>query len=434
MNRKILYSILLGSLLLLGTSCLNYDDLIPENYNKILLLKETGVKDITLYNTGEDGNYEFTILKAGNNPMATAQAEVKVLSEAELALHSQSVGADYKLLPSSVYELKDGVLSFAESQQYLHRNIVLKTSLIDELLLSDPSSNYVLPVRLISTNDSVNTEKDLVILRPRVVTPVVAYHVNSATLNVSGESSTYQLYLELPFVSLWDFEVSVVVDPDAVPAGYSLVPSNLFTIENEGKVQFKTGSRLSEPLNVKVDNSNLFGASFVIPFKVTSTSMAGFDFPSDHFLLNTAFNKIQITEEMLSTNAQESYEGPIANLIDNNPASFFHTAWSYAIADAHYFQVKLPTAISRVQFTYQNRINANGKPQDFKILVSDNGTNWTELTRIDTGLPTDPGSTYTSSVLNAAQPFSYFRFEVHRTNSGSAPTFFNMAEFSMYGK
>ena len=162
--------------------------------------------------------------------------------------------------------------------------------------------------------------------------------------------------------------------------------------------------------------------------------MAGFDFPSDHFLLNTAFNKIQITEEMLSTNAQEPYEGPIANLIDNNPASFFHTAWSYAIADAHYFQVKLPTAISRVQFTYQNRINTNGKPQDFKILVSDNGTNWTELTRIDTGLPTDPGSTYTSSVLNAAQPFSYFRFEVHRTNSGSAPTFFNMAEFSMYGR
>ena len=71
MNKKIIYTMLISSMLILLNSCLNYDDLIPASYDKILLLKEPGVKDITLYSTGEDGNYEFIVLKAGNKLSAS---------------------------------------------------------------------------------------------------------------------------------------------------------------------------------------------------------------------------------------------------------------------------------------------------------------------------------------------------------------------------
>ena len=38
--------------------------------------------------------------------------------------------------------------------------------------------------------------------------------------------------------------------------------------------------------------------------------------------------QLALTEKQLSTNAQEASEGPIANLIDGNTGSYFHTAWS----------------------------------------------------------------------------------------------------------
>lgn len=90
MNKKIIYIALFG-LLMLGFSCETYEDLIPEKYNKILALKTVGEQNITLYETGEDGTYGFTILKGGNNTNASAQAEIKVMNEMELEIYSQEV-------------------------------------------------------------------------------------------------------------------------------------------------------------------------------------------------------------------------------------------------------------------------------------------------------------------------------------------------------
>lgn len=50
--------------------------------------------------------------------------------------------------------------------------------------------------------------------------------------------------------------------------------------------------------------------------------------------------QLALTEEQLSTNAQEASEGPIANLIDGNTGSYFHTAWSGTVpASPHWFQI-----------------------------------------------------------------------------------------------
>jgi hypothetical protein len=65
-------------------------------------------------------------------------------------------------------------------------------------------------------------------------------------------------------------------------------------------------------------------------------------------------------------------------------------------------------------------------------MVSANGTEWTELIRITSGLPTGAGSTYESAYLAAKAPFKYFRFVVNATNDGQGPRFFNMAEFALY--
>lgn len=142
--------------------------------------------------------------------------------------------------------------------------------------------------------------------------------------------------------------------------------------------------------------------------------------------------KIPLRVDMLSSNAQEPREGPIANLIDGNPGTFFHSLWSGSISEMHYFQVALDEPIDGCVFWYQNRNNSNGKAQDVSIMVSANGTEWTELIHITSGLPTGAGSTYESAYLAAETPFKYFRFVVNATNDGRGPRFFNMAEFALY--
>ncbi len=141
---------------------------------------------------------------------------------------------------------------------------------------------------------------------------------------------------------------------------------------------------------------------------------------------------IALTESMLSSNAQEPNEGPIRNLLDNNAGTFFHSAWSYSISVAHYLQVALPEPVSIFKFWYQNRNNSNGKPTDVTISVSNDGQNWRVLIPHLTGLPTGASSTYESKPIFADEPFSYFRFTVNKTNGGTAPTYFNMAELKMY--
>lgn len=433
MNKIKTYIALFG-LLILGYSCETYEDLIPGEYDKILSLKNVGEQNITLYETGEDGKYELTVLKGGNNPTASAQAEIKIMSDMELEIYSQTVGKQYNLIPSNLYELKDPNVQFDPSEKYLQREITLKTNGINELLKENGSANYVLPVLLTSTTDSINAEKELLILKPQVVVPVVSYFTDNVTLNVQGDEAVYEFYLELPFTSLWDFEATIEVDESALPAGSTLIPSSQYSIENDGVVTFEKGNQMSNPLKITVKNTNAFGSGYALPFKITNVTMSGFTTPETNFILYAAYNRIPLNVDMLSTNAQEVNEGPIANLIDDNPATFFHSAWSFAVADPHYFQVDLKNEITKYRFDYQNRNNANGKPTDVKIMVSSNGSDWEELAHIDSGLPTEAGSKYSSVEYTASKPFKHFRFVVHKTNSGTAPTFFNMAEFSIYGK
>jgi hypothetical protein len=433
MKKKILH-IIICSFLLLGYSCENYDELIPKEYEKILSMKEVGEQNLILYTTGEDGAFEVTIMKGGKTPEIKAEAEVGVMNEDELADYSKLVGKEYKLLPSSMYEIPNPQVNFTTEERYQNRSILFKTTDIKMLLDAEPQTNYVLPVMLTSNTDSVNSEKKLLILKPNVVVPVVTYEELESSIAVSGEGVTYDFYLTLPFESLWDFEATVEVDPSSVPWDKILLPSATYTIENGGAVSFKKGSQKSEPLRITINNGDFFGSSYVIPIKITNISLPGFEFSSSVFKLYGAFNKIPLTPGMLSTNAQESSEGPIENLIDENPASYFHSAYSYPVSDAHYIQINLKEPITKCGFDYQNRNNFNGKPMEFGIMVSSDGDTWTELAHVDSDLPTTAGSKYSSPFFTATQPFSYFRYVVYKTNSGYSPTFFSLAEFTLFGK
>lgn len=167
---------------------------------------------------------------------------------------------------------------------------------------------------------------------------------------------------------------------------------------------------------------------------------------------NAAYDKIalQTTNEAAAgyiwTNAQEPKEGPIAQLIDEDTNTFFHTTWSAASDPIHYLAVDFGEgkSISEFIIRYTRRMNNNNnRPTEIVIAGSDDKENWTDfrtLTKDEDGLPTEQGDdSYTSDIINAGAAYRYVKFTVNHTNNeqksnDSQSLFFTFSEFSLVQK
>lgn len=159
--------------------------------------------------------------------------------------------------------------------------------------------------------------------------------------------------------------------------------------------------------------------------------------------VNVIAKEVTLTADDISTNAlQENDGGGIPALIDRKSDTFFHSAWSWNPGEYHYIQIALkePLNGTHFRFKYQNRNNTNGKPKQFIIRGSKDGSDFSKILAevgsaqgID--LPEDGGSEYTSEdfeLTGDTADMKYFRFVVTKTNGSGTYPFFNMAEFWFY--
>lgn len=141
--------------------------------------------------------------------------------------------------------------------------------------------------------------------------------------------------------------------------------------------------------------------------------------------------KIPLVASQLSTNAQEPTEGAIANLLDGNSNTFFHTRWSSPQMDLpHYIDIKLTEPLTNFSFYYQNRNGSQVGPENLAILISNDGQNWTQISNLTSGLPSGSKAEYSSEVIRNSTPFTYLRFSITKTFEDKK--YFNMAELVLY--
>lgn len=153
------------------------------------------------------------------------------------------------------------------------------------------------------------------------------------------------------------------------------------------------------------------------------------------------------------TNAQESTEGAIANIIDDNAGTFFHSNWSSTTAPAdgldHHLTVNLGNnAISSFKFHYQARDDVydwqGSYPSTIKVQGSKDGEVYIDLAIIEpkTAEDTTPrdGEEWTSDVIGNGTPYSHLRFMVTATKKYNQTAsndqkdghpYFHMAEFDL---
>lgn len=148
--------------------------------------------------------------------------------------------------------------------------------------------------------------------------------------------------------------------------------------------------------------------------------------------INTTYSKLNVTPSMVSCYLQEPTEGPLANLVDNNLSTYFHSAWSVGSTAPHYVTVTFPEDTNLGQVKFFNRqgrgTNTDGRPISIGLGTSTDGTNWTNAWT--SGTLATPADTEVS--LTFDKPYSSKRFKVSFLATAKASVYVALAEMSFY--
>lgn len=152
MKRQILW--LIGALFLF-TACndskYELENIVPQEYHKILYIHNSGKQEISLYDTHGDYTYAVNIVKVGSDPALEANVQFELLSPEELKQqYSIPEAINYQRLEEGSYALSQTNFTFSAGERTQTLIVSLSSDKIKALLQKDPTAKWVLPLRLIS--------------------------------------------------------------------------------------------------------------------------------------------------------------------------------------------------------------------------------------------------------------------------------------------
>lgn len=432
--KNILLISLLFSFGISFTSCKDNKDEFLSDYSTILYFKNSGEVPLTLYKTGEDTEYKLTVNKAGSDLRSVTSVEVEVLDESAMADYNTKHGTQYVRLPDNCFRVSDSRVNFEADNLYKQVNVVFKTELICDLPVD---VQYALPINLYNSKDSINSGKNETVLIPSVVIPYVylkqtGYVANSFSPE-GDETVQFALPITMPMDNKWTFDCVIGVDEELLKAyneengtNYSLLPASVYTLSGDGTVSFDPEVN-EKNLDITVNRMALDYGNYVLPLRLMSCSKDGFIVDTDNNTCLYGFSympkEYPLTVDMLSSNAQEPNEGSLEGLLDEDIASFFHSAYSVAVEGDHYLQVSLPEEYSVFSFAYTTRKeNGNGAPTEITVQTSMDGVTFNEVAVLKDGLPKEGSMDYVSPVFKG-EPFKIIRLTMTKPNPVGEPCF-----------
>lgn len=415
--KKIILASLLG-LMIGSTACEDNKEEFLSDYDTIMYFRNSGVQELTCYITGDKTHFDMPIVKAGYNSEALSDARITVMDAAQLSVYNSENGTDFQLLSPDCYEFTTETdLIFSADDLYK----AVSVSFTPENIKNLGEGNYVLPLVLTSSQD-VNEEKNIVFVKPEVVTLQLTIAADDEEHIFKKGGITISVPLKLQIDNLWDFQAKVVLDEAS-----STMNLDGVSLANDGIVDFKAGG--NGMLDIIV--SNLEQVTGQIGVRIESVIGKDFGFSPEASTVTCSLEPYPLTVGMLSSNAIEPSEGSLANLLDGNVDSYFHSAWSVAVSGAHHLQVNLPENVKRFGFSYTNRSNnGNAAMAWFTVYGGDNLELIKSYSWDNDGLPGGAAAKYTSGILTSETPINTVRFECNGNWTGGV--FFVWSEFRFY--
>lgn len=338
----------MGSLIALGAcsdSKYDLDKLVPEAYHNILYVNNSGKQSLTLFDTEDDYEYTFSVIKAGSEPTQTACAIVNVMTQAELDKeYSEPEGITYKLIDESCYSLDATRLDFSSTDRYKLVNISLKPQNVKATIKNDPAAVWVLPLQVSSETDSVNAVKSELFLQVTgVVSPAVGFAESSSELEQKeyGAVSTFtkKVKLGLDVDNKWNLECRFEVEQNYIseynrdngtffqtlPEGTYTVPEAITLIENVTTTE----------LEVTIKGENLKPGDYMLPIRIAGISQFEVSMEKSLYLLTFRItgNKLDRTGWTAEATSEElSGEGAVNGragcILDDDLSTYWHSKWN----------------------------------------------------------------------------------------------------------
>jgi len=398
---KIRTILLTGSLVVLGAcseSKYDIDQLVPEEYHKILYVNNSGKQDVTLYDTDADNLYTLSVIKAGSDPSLTAAATIKVLTQAELdAEYSLPEAVNYKLIGTDAYSLAATTVDFSSADRYKLIEIALKPQVVKAAMESNPDAVWVLPLKVTSETDSINAEKNELFLRLKaVITPAVGF--TDPTLVVQQyeygvvSTITQKVKFSLDTDNLWELEAKLAVDNEYVQeynwdngTNYKTLPAGTYTIPETVTLPIGTTSR---ELELSVKGDQLEPGDYMLPVRVTEVSQ--FEISEERAVYPLAIRimgpQLDRTGWTAEANTEEltgeGASGKAGCALDGDLGTYWHSTWQTGNWVSFPFEIIVD---AKVEYTFTQFALAQRQHNDYtdtksgKFYVSSDKENWTEV-------------------------------------------------------
>lgn len=391
--------LLAGGLFLLGAcddSKYELDSLVPEQYHKILYIKDSGKKLVTLYDTGEDYKYSFSVTKMGSDPSLTANAEVRVLTQEELDIkYSAPEAINYKLIGKDCYTIEGSQLDFSSTDRYKSVNVLLDPENIKTSIAANPDAVWVLPLLVTSENDSINDQKNELFLQiTGVITPSFGFGSSAVTVKEYsyGAAISEKIALGLDTDNSWDIDCKFEVD-DAYRVSYNTKNQTVFRTLPEGtytlpeEMTLPSGKTTTE-LGVTIKADQLQPGDYMLPIRIQSVSLFEISSGRDVYPLTVRILGPQLvrTDWGIEANTQESGGEGAGNgipvcAIDGNPGTYWHSSWqSGNHALPHELVIDTKKTVTFTQFgMMQRQDNSYTDTGAGNFYVSDDKEEWKKV-------------------------------------------------------
>lgn len=271
-------------------SCKNEDgiqDIVPEEYHKMLYVKENGTQNVTLYNVGENVSYTFTVCKGGSDPSLTAKAKVDVIdpaTDAECQEQAAQENVQYRGIPAEAYTLSNTDLEFSGEETWKQVTVTVDPQKVQNAMdgltvnSGDLPVVWMLPLEVTSETDSVSSERNRYIIEiDDVLTPQIGFTKTSEQYLVidgfdDGRTATLDFALNMVYEKWGDFTCEFeVVDDYELEEGKTLLPEGSYTFDSS--VTFNAQTSVNSSLTVTIDESaDLQNNEYVLPIRMKSVS------------------------------------------------------------------------------------------------------------------------------------------------------------------
>lgn len=345
--KKIVYSILLFGWLFCANSCCNfgydYDNLFPEEYAKILSVKNSETVMQTMSSLDESSVCDMIILKGGARPSEVSDATIVTWSDEELNKYSIYNGKDCKIIPSDTYSLSTSSIHFAPGERAQHVLINFKPVMLAKEMIENPEITYLLPLKVISEDSVMENKKEVIIQIDMNIPTVSLSDISSKIIRIENKEQKIDLQANL---TMFNHNLDAFTCPLVYAGDEYVVKYN----ESMGTNRYMSLPEISYGLNdISLDPG--VGSAFtsivihkdmleenkfyVLPIKVGEPSNDKVISDNNIYYI-PIFNPSHVYEakdcdrknwEILYCNSDDATGMDARAIFDDNLETFWHSAW-----------------------------------------------------------------------------------------------------------